>query len=152
MSSGSGFRQANADALFNAPVSAQNGEAIAARAKLNTEVSIQNRSDGFNYAPVSTRGVSNNNYAEYSRQIMKNVARIDFIWHNARYDLLYPGMPCKYLYIDNNEVKTVRGVVAHHHTLITKGATSAGVKATDIKYAQSTYVSLIVERSSDALA
>lgn len=121
MNDGIGFRQTMADEIMVSPFEydEKNGPR-GVRTKLNTEVSFQDRADGLNYAPVSSREISNNMFAEASRISEKKGARLDLIWQNSDPALLYPGMPCKYVYATETEIKEVYGVLLFNQTLTAK--------------------------------
>ena len=151
MNSGVGFRQANADSMMDKPIDMQADGPVGNNKKVNTEVTIKKREDGFNHAPTSTRGIAVNSFAEYSRQASKNLAKVDIVWHNSKPELLYPGMPCKYVYVDGEEIKEVKGVVVYNHTFISHGNPQSGLKFTDQKYSMSTALRLVVEKFIDVI-
>jgi hypothetical protein len=149
MQQGIGFRQASADAMMDKPVKMTKEGPIGVRNKINTEVSMKYRDDNLNFAAVSSRGISANNFAEYSQHLINNGARIDISWHNSDPSLLYPGMPCKYVYMDDSEMQEVCGVLIANHTLITTGNKQTGIKMTDTNYSVSTMLTLFVEKFNE---
>jgi len=150
MLSGVGFRQTNADELMGKPVEMTPDGPIGDRGRINTEVGLKEREDGLNYAVRSTRSISMNNFAEYSQHLINNGARLNITWHNSDPSLLYPGMPCKYVYMTDEEVKEVKGIVLFNHTLITTGTRHAGIKMTDRTYSVNTHMVIFTERFTDA--
>lgn len=117
MNDGVGFRMADASAFMRKPVKIEKGEVIANRSKLNHEVAHKGVASGVNYAPVSETRISNNPYMEYSKILMRGMGRVDITWHNANPDLIYPGMPCQFVWLEKNLPKKVNGVVLMAHVL-----------------------------------
>lgn len=145
MNNGVGFRQANADLIMSKPVQMSEDGPIGIKKSLITEVALKKREDNLNFAPVSSRAISNNNIAEYSRHLINNGARIDLVWNNSNSDLIYPGMPCKYIYSEGETTKEIKGVILNAHTMITTGNRS-GIKMTDTSYTSVTMLTLFVEK------
>ncbi len=116
MNKGSGFRMADANAFMKKPAKVDDG-VKANRAQLNHEVIATSRADGLNYAPVSNT-ISSNPFLEYAKVIMRDVGRIDITWQYANPNLLYPGMPCKYCYLEDGQVRELIGQIAHVHSLL----------------------------------
>lgn len=116
MDKGSGFRMANAGSFMKKPADLKDG-VVASRAKLNYEVIHKEREDGLNYAPVVDT-ISSNPFLEYSKVIMRDVGRVDITWEHADPSLLYPGMPCKYCYLEDGKVVELIGQVAHVHSML----------------------------------
>ena len=117
MNKGSGFKLTDARAFMKKPVKLTAAGPIGARKNLNTEVVIYERKDGLNHAPMLQGAASSNPFKEYSRVNARNNARIDLIWENANFDLLYPGMPCKYVFLDNDKVIELKGTIVFVHAV-----------------------------------
>lgn len=127
MDTGSGFRMADARAFMKKPVEMTEEGPVGARKRLNTEIAIKDRPDGLNYAPTSDSQISSNPYAQTSRVIARAGARIDLTWENSIPQLLYPAMPCKYVYLMKDKIKEVEGVVLFAHTVIQMDGTGINV-------------------------
>lgn len=117
MNGGSGYRMADAKAFMKKPVEMGPNGPKGSRARLNHEVSFKERSDGLDYAPVSKSGPSANPYAARSEVLARSLAQLDVVWENANPDLLYPGMPCKYVYLNKDKPVTLRGTILFVHSL-----------------------------------
>lgn len=151
MQLGSGFRQTKADDIMDMAFDIPPGKGpVGIRKKINTEAIIRERDDSLNYAPMSSREISNNIFAEASKVAVRNGARIDAVWHNSDPSLLYPGMPCKYVYMTDKDIKEVNGVLLFNQSLATKGSDSKGVRQTDMVYTSNTVMTLFVERFTDS--
>lgn len=109
MNQGSGFRMADARAFMKKPVAITVEGPMARRANLNTEVAAEARKDGLNYAPGVT--ASSNPFKHYSKINARNIAQIDVVWEHADPELIYPGMPCKYVFLDEGRPVELNGTV-----------------------------------------
>lgn len=118
MDKGIGFRQADARAFMGKPVLISKEGPVGSYTNLVTETILKDREDNLNYAPVSDDRISSNPFKQFSLVNQKYGSQIRFMWYNADPNLLYPGMPCKYVYLDNNIVREIRGVVLFVHTAI----------------------------------
>lgn len=115
MNTGIGFRQADARAFMGKPVLLDEKGPIGMKNRLATEVSLKARDDGLNYAPVSHERISANPFKQYSQINAKNGANLRFTWYNANPNLIYPGMPCKFVYLVNDTVKEICGIILFVH-------------------------------------
>lgn len=118
MDSGVGFRLPHAKSFMRKPVVLTTDGVEAKKSKLSHDVIVKQRNDNLNYAPRGKDYISSNPYKAYSEIAKKNIAQITLEWNHAKYDTIYPGMPCKYTYVDNSEVKNLTGTILHTHTLI----------------------------------
>ena len=111
MNQGSGYRMPDARALMKKPVVLSEEGVKGNRVRYNHEATIEERDDGLNFAPVIPSGPGSNPFREISRIAVRQMATIEFIWENSNPDLIYPGMPCKYVFLDDGEIRELRGTV-----------------------------------------
>lgn len=142
MNDGVGFRMVDARALMNKPVKITADGIQAERTSLNHEVAALSRKDGLNFAPSLNSGPSGNPFKEYSKINARGVARLDFIWEHANPDLLYPGMPCKYMFVDNGEIVSLTGTVQYMQSL----TELQGNGTTSNTYHTSAVVTLLIQQ------
>lgn len=109
LNSGFGFRLAHAGAMMSKPVKIENGKAIFERHKLMTEVGHQARGDGMHYAPVIKPG--SNPFHEFSKILPSHSNHTTIQWENADPNLIYPGMPCMYVFMDHGKYVEQKGTV-----------------------------------------
>lgn len=140
--SGSGFRMAEARSFMGKPVEMTKDGPKAKRAQVNHESAVSSRDDGLNYAPVSKNGISSNPFLEYSKILKKNVARIDLVWENAAPGEIYPGMPCKYMFIENDVPMSLSGTIVFVHVTVQLSGTGITAKA----HSTICHVTLLVEK------
>lgn len=116
---GIGYRQVDARAVVGSkPVEIKDGKVIAKRHRTNTEVTLKERKDGVNFTPASEVDISSNNFSRISRIARKLGTVLPLIWHNSDFSLLYPGMPAQYVFMANDEMKTLEGVLIFNHTSV----------------------------------
>ena len=107
---GVGFRLPDVNAFMKKPVKIENGQAFAARGNLNMEAGYIDRGDGLNHVPM-IMDYSTNPYNELSKVSSRQISVLQFGWQNADESLLYPGMPCKYIFIQDDRVCEIRGTI-----------------------------------------
>lgn len=117
---GSGLRSADARAFMKKPVLITDKGAVGDRARLNNELIHSERDDGLNYAPVLRNGPTSNMLFERSKVITMAQGQIDLIWENGNADLLYPGMPCKYVFLNQGKVIELKCTLLFVHSFSTK--------------------------------
>ena len=115
MNEGSGYRMSDARAFMKKPILIKEDGPVATRTQLNHEVVTKERSDNLNYAPMEMNGPSLNPYVQRSVVVARNMAQVDLVWENANPELIYPGMPCKYVYISQDKPISLKGTVLFVH-------------------------------------
>lgn len=145
MNKGVGFRMADANAFMKKPVVMTEEGPKGLRTNLNHEVSITTREDGLNYAPVSSSKISSNPYKEYSKVALMNLGQIDLVWENSNHELIYPGMPCKYVFLSKDKTIELRGTILYMHTLITLQSKTLN----EVVYKNVSHIGLSVEGYSN---
>ncbi|MBE0438213.1 MAG: hypothetical protein IBX57_00405 [Gammaproteobacteria bacterium] len=83
----------------------------------NSEFSFPN-GDGYSYAPISPKRITDNVFAEASRLAKRKGSFLNLVWENSRPEIVYPGMPVKLLYLKDDKVQEVLGVVYKAQHLI----------------------------------
>jgi hypothetical protein len=116
MNSGAGYRMTDSRSIMKKPVEMTADGPVANRNQLNHEVATIQRKDGLNYAPIASRPISSNPFLQSSQVLQRRGARIDFTWINAKPSLLYPGMPCQFIFLDKDDkAKEVDGILLFVH-------------------------------------
>lgn len=118
MDSGNGFRMSEARSFMKKPVNMTADGPTSARSQINHETVGESRKDGLNYAPMASTAISSNPFIEYSKIAQKMTGRIDLTWENAAPSELYPGMPCKYMFLENDIGREVKGTIAFVHVSV----------------------------------
>lgn len=143
MNYGVGYRFQEARSFMKKPIEMTEAGPVGQRSSLNHEVILYEREDGLNYAPSRTNGACNNPFYEASKVLARNIARIDFIWENSNPALLYPGMPCKYVFLIQGRLQELEGVVGfnHHYTQLQGNVASSNL------YKTVSHITVLVEKS-----
>lgn len=139
LNSGVGIRQADAGGIFSKPVQMTPEGPKADRARLNREVANRAREDGLYYAPTSAP--SSNPFKNYSEVSQRQVSNVNIVWENAQPDLIYPGMPCKYVFMSGGNYTELKGVVLGKYAR----STLTGAAATSSSYRTSCTLGLCLE-------
>ena len=139
MNKGVGFRMANAKSYMKKPILVTENGPVSDRSRLNYETSLIENKDGLNYAPKVA--ASSNPFLEYSKVMLSSMSQIDLVWENSDNSLLYPGMPCKFVFMDRNKLIELKGVIVFTHTLITLQSRTIN----DIVYKNVTHITIAAE-------
>ncbi len=111
LNEGVGFRLMDTDAFMKKPaIIDADGEPVGARANLNREVNLLERKDGLNYVPV-IKNFATNPYHETSKIASRTHTLLHFGWDNADETLIYPGMPMKFCYMEDNQYRELKGTI-----------------------------------------
>lgn len=120
MSTGSGFRIANANSYMKKPIEIKESGPSFKRDQLNTEIVVKARADGLNYAP--NRSVTGNQFHLTSEILQKQGIYVNVTCNNLDHDFISPGSACKINYEDQyGKVKERYGVI---HKLIVQYAST----------------------------
>lgn len=110
---GNGVRYSDPDKLFNNYTKSSGGKVVADASQSLTEVSVGQRADKTNYVTLSNTPITSRHNIEYSKLAARRGMLVQFTWESAAPELIYPGMPCSYVYLRNElEAVELSGVVA----------------------------------------
>lgn len=116
LNKGTGFRMADAEAFMLKPVKILEEGIQAVRRSLNHEVASQSRKDQMNSGQIHSS--SSNAFMKYSELQSRDFSGVSVLWSNSNPDLLYPGMPVKYVYMDRGEYVEAKGTLVTAYTII----------------------------------
>lgn len=120
MNGGSGFRVADARPFMKKPVKIDAGGPIADRGRLNHESVHKGRDDDLNFAPYLNTGATSNPFSLRSVVNSNVMGQIDLVWENSDISLIYPGMPCKYVYLSQGKPISLKGTILFVHEHVYK--------------------------------
>jgi len=129
---GVGIRFNDAKELLDGFVSTVGNVAKAARGKNVTEVLIDQVADGVAHITRSANKVSSNLFAELSTTAFRKGNNVTATWENSNHTLLYPGMPVRFMYEFENQVRVRYGTLVgdqHFISMEGKGGTSQRFKS-----------------------
>ena len=118
LNDGNGVRFADASKMMDNFVVTKGNKATASRAKTNTEIVGEERTNKLNYVTTALRQINANPFIEYSDLASRQGSGISVVWENSNRSLLYPGMPVKYQYLDGTDVKELYGVLLGAHEFV----------------------------------
>ena len=145
---GNGTRWVDPIKLFNEYIGRDKNKAVADSKKVITEVSIKPRRDNTNFVTSSDNSITTRHNVEYSKLASRSGQLVQFTWESAAPDLIYPGMPCSFLYLKNEqEVEELTGVV----TSIEWHDTTRALDTKDRTFQSTAAVQVFVGRGIDAI-
>lgn len=110
MNYGNGSRWFDPRRLFNNGKMENNRYRVNAAENIN-QVKIRDRDDGSVIAPKSSYGITTNKNRELSELAARAGSLVQVSWENSDDSLIYPGMPVRFLYLDNNRPTEAYGIV-----------------------------------------
>lgn len=108
---GNGVRFAAADYMLEGYHDVDGNKASMSRKRNMSEVMVKNRRTEKEMALMSEDRITANSFKEISALSRRDGAFIQTNWENANPDLIYPGMPVRYVYIEDDSINEVFGVV-----------------------------------------
>lgn len=112
---GNGTRFADANSFIDGFVYTKDNKAIARRGNTLTEGVSVKRESGNNLVRMSERPINANPYREFSDLARRDGSILNMVWENADPKLLHPAMPVKILYLNDGEIREIRGVLLKAH-------------------------------------
>lgn len=144
MNSGNGVMLADATQFMENVVSTSGNKTTINRSKLNSEFLTRKKEDGVNNVQISNERISANSFIEYSRLAGRDGGLFEFIWENSKPDLLFPGMLTKILYISNDQIEELSGVLLFVSTV----TQLEGVGITGKRHKTTSSLSLFVNKAT----
>ena len=146
MNLGNGVRYFDARRTVDAYADTANGDnkAVVVRGENNNEFVTDERSSGLNNIQMSDARITSNKFAELSKLARRAGSEIQCVWENSDMGEIYPGMPVKYLYIKDDQIQELKGVVlaAQHYVQ------TYGVGMSDSRHRTDTALHLFVSRET----
>jgi hypothetical protein len=114
---GSGVRYGDSRKFMNKITETKDNKSIIKRKETNHEY-ISKDIEEQNTVFLSSNRIHSNPFQEFSVQASRNAGLYTFVWDNADINLLYPGMPVRVLYSDNDDILELRGVLLKTHAAV----------------------------------
>jgi hypothetical protein len=118
MNEGNGVRLADASQFMNSPTHSSNNKTIMNRKSLNSEIVYGEKEDGLNSVYVSRDSIGSNLFLERTRIAARDGGVMAFTWDNADPKILIPGMVVKILYMDDDVMQELNGVLLNCQVFI----------------------------------
>lgn len=138
---GNGMRFTDAATIMGNFVQLGDNKALASRGANNNEFVGLTRPNGNNNVHRSDNPINANALEEYSKLSRAMGSVITMEWQHSNKDLITPGLPTEILYLDEDQIQTITGVVVgvHDYTqMIGQGFSTA-------RYGSSTVLSIFVQ-------
>lgn len=111
LTEGDGVRFADADQVMDNWADMKDNKAKTLRSKSNTEARIKDSTTPDHFTRMSRSRITANSMIEYSNLAARRGQMATFLWENGDFTLLRPGMMCKILYLQDEEVAELEGVL-----------------------------------------
>ena len=132
--------------LFNDYVSLDGNKAVADASKVVSEVTVTPNKDKSNFISNSDNPITSRYNIEFSKLAARNGMLIQFMWENAAPELIYPGMPCSFVYLEHEfTVIELTGVI----TSVEWQAQSKATAVTNRTFVKRAAVQMFVGRGLD---
>lgn len=143
LNQGNGARYASADQTMEAFVKVKDNKATALRVDNVSEVKAVDRPTGLNQIQMGTKKITDNSFEELGHIAQRLGSLLTVSWVNSDPNLIFPGMPCRYLYQTNDAVFELKGIVLKTQTQsapLQPGLFESG-------YRSSTAITMFLERT-----
>lgn len=107
--SGNGFKFVDASKILEDFGEIKENRFIVDRTKNVNQVVNPHQQRKVNIAPESSQRITSSYNLEYSEVMRKGGSIVQVAWEASEVDLMYPGMPIRYMYMDSNVAKEVYG-------------------------------------------
>lgn len=143
LTKGNATRFVNPEALFDEYMSVEGNKVTASRAKVLSEVTLDPRADNRNFTTLSETPITAKAFREYSKLAFRSGTVIQAVWENSDPELIYPGMPVKYTFLNGaNQIEDMIGVVVGTQSRSYPNTTNI----VDRKFLTKTAISIFVGR------
>lgn len=143
---GNGLRFSDATKFMGNFAQLGDNKALASRGANNNEFIGLKRPSGNNNVHRSDNPINANSLEEYSKLSRAMGSVIQMEWQHSSPLLITPGLPTQIMYLDEDSIQTINGVVvgAHHFMQM------IGSNFSSAKYATSTVLSIFVQPADQA--
>lgn len=108
---GTGTRYTDTERLIDGFGETKGNKTTVRRGDNNSEYQATQRQDRLVNAPVAAERSTSNPYTQATRLARRQGEYIQLVWENSDPDVIYPGMPAKFLYLDGGEVSELEGII-----------------------------------------
>lgn len=140
---GNGVRFLDANQIMHGFVTVDGNRMTVLKSKNVNEFVSTPRENGINNVTQSQTRITANPLLENSRLAQRSGAYLQAVWENSNDALLYPGMPVKYMYIQNEEVETIYGVLIGTQTHVS----ASNINVENRRFISNTTLSMFVDRT-----
>lgn len=145
LNEGNGVRFIDARKIMDGFASVEGNRLTVNKAKNVSEYQTSSRNKDINIVLESTKPITSDFNTENSKLARRAGSYIQFVWEHGDENLLYPGMPVRYVYIKNNKIEQLYGSVIGTHMVSTRATVNVG----EPRFTDKVVVSLFVGNSLD---
>lgn len=142
LNAGNGIRFQDAARVMDGMVEVDGNKATVKKSGNVTEFVAETPDTGLNMVMESQDRITANYLTEYTKIAARNGAYIRTIWENSDDSLVYPGMPVKYLYVENDTVQELYGRLVGSHSVTMPTNKNPKIK----RFASKTVLTLFVQK------
>lgn len=146
LSIGNGARYADAKQTMQGFVTVKDNKATALRVQNANEYVAGSRPNGNNNVQLSNAKITSNTFNEMSKLAPRLGSLLVITWVNSDPTLIYPGMPCKYVYEVSGQLFELKGQVIKTQTQY--ASTRPGIFP-DVAHRSTTALTMFVEKVLD---
>lgn len=142
LNQGNGVRFMDAKKAFEDWGVVEDNKLIVKRSDNVSEAVVEKRETNLNYIKESNTRFTINVAKELSDIAARSGSIIEHVWENSNPDLLYPAMPIRLMFIQNNQAREVFGILIGSHSYST--ADTKGI--VNKRFSTRTILRLFIER------
>ena len=139
---GNGVRFSDANNYMNNFSTTAGNKTTVNRGSNNTEVISSPRANGNNNIQMSSNSITANPFVEYSMLARRQGSFYTCVWENSDLTVITPGMPVKIMYMDDEILREVKGVVLKVHNF----TSLRGSGMTETRYTSQTVISIFINQ------
>lgn len=140
---GVGYSQTSSKGVMSKPAHLKDGKVVANPNKLNTNAGTKSRRDGMNTTTRAPAGI--NSFHLRTTYLAMQCSEITIGWNNGNHDMIFPGMPCKCIYMQQGQYTERLGTIAAK--LVTYKPTSPG--ASNRSFVPQVQLTILLEPKND---
>ena len=140
---GNGVRFTDASKVMEGFALTKDNKTVVARGNNTNEFVSVARPNGLNNVQLANNPITANPFSQASKLARRNGSVIAFNWENSNDSLLTPSMMVNVLYFENDQVKSLTGVLLKTHTHVAMN----GVGVTSSRYISRTGMSCFVQNA-----
>lgn len=115
LNQGNGARFSDANKIMSGFAVMKGNKATAGRGGNNSEFIAVPRDNGNNFVRRSSNPITANPMLEYSKLALREGGVFTFVWENANRSILFPGITTKILYLKEDKIEELEGVLLKCH-------------------------------------
>lgn len=127
LTQGDGVRFAKAGSVMDDWLEVKDNKAVAKRGKNNTEVRMKAPGQTDHRTYNADRRFTDNSFEQFSKLASRRGQLLSLTWNYADHTLLKPGMPCRVLYEENDQIKELHGVLVGCHAAVQATESAAAI-------------------------